>query len=309
MPALPVSLLDPMWAQFAALLPPRPVVAPTHPLGCHRRADPDRVVFEHVVAALVHGSGYERIASPGCSDARSGGGCRSGPRRDWPKRCTPWCCAQYDRMIGLDWTTWRSTAASPRRPAAARRPGRSPVDRGKQGLKRSTVTDADGVPLHLVSAGANRHDAPLLGPTLAGLGKLGPLPADATVHLDRAYDGAPPARCSTTRLRRRHRPQGRAGPAPGRPALGGRANPGWMNGYGKLRRCTEKPGRSSTSTSSSPPPSSSSAASSNAPAPATAGPPPHHPPPQVTPIAGRSETALMLEWYRTCQGRFHPTIR
>ena len=29
----------------------------------------DRVVFEHVIAALVHGSGYERIASPGCSDA------------------------------------------------------------------------------------------------------------------------------------------------------------------------------------------------------------------------------------------------
>jgi hypothetical protein len=26
------------------------------------------VVFEHVVAALVHGSGYERIATPGCSD-------------------------------------------------------------------------------------------------------------------------------------------------------------------------------------------------------------------------------------------------
>ena len=41
---------------------------PAHPLGCHRRRVRDRVVFEHVVAALVHGSGYERIASPGCSD-------------------------------------------------------------------------------------------------------------------------------------------------------------------------------------------------------------------------------------------------
>jgi hypothetical protein len=29
---------------------------------------PDRVVFDHVIAALVHGSGYERLASPGCSD-------------------------------------------------------------------------------------------------------------------------------------------------------------------------------------------------------------------------------------------------
>ncbi len=68
MPALPVSLLEPVWQQFAALVPERPVVAPTHPLGCHRSRVPDQVVFEHVVAALVHGSGYERIASPGCSD-------------------------------------------------------------------------------------------------------------------------------------------------------------------------------------------------------------------------------------------------
>ena len=43
-------------------------MSPTHPLGCHRPRIPDRVVFEHVVAALVHGSGYERIAPAGCSD-------------------------------------------------------------------------------------------------------------------------------------------------------------------------------------------------------------------------------------------------
>jgi hypothetical protein len=43
--------------------------------------------------------------------------------------------------------------------------GRSPVDRGKQGLKRSVATEARGVPLGLVSAGANRHDSPLLVPT------------------------------------------------------------------------------------------------------------------------------------------------
>jgi len=55
-------LLEPLWQQFAALLPERPIVSPTHPLGCHRRRIPDRVVFEHVIAALIHGSGYERIA-------------------------------------------------------------------------------------------------------------------------------------------------------------------------------------------------------------------------------------------------------
>src|SRR5260370_29642257 len=66
---MPSCLLEPIWVEFCALLGgERPDFDPAHPLGCHRRRVSDRVVFEHVVAALVHGSGYERIASPGCSD-------------------------------------------------------------------------------------------------------------------------------------------------------------------------------------------------------------------------------------------------
>src|SRR3712207_3043560 len=92
----------PIWQQFSALLPERPVVAPTHPLGCHRRRVPDRVVFDHVIAALVHGSGYERIATPGCSD-------RTIRRRldDWAaagvgEQVLRAALAGYDQMIGLD---------------------------------------------------------------------------------------------------------------------------------------------------------------------------------------------------------------
>ena len=68
-PAVAASLLEPIWAEFTALLPERGEFHPDHPLGCHRRCIPDRVVFEHIVEALVHGSGYERIASSACSDA------------------------------------------------------------------------------------------------------------------------------------------------------------------------------------------------------------------------------------------------
>ena len=49
--------------RFAALHQYHPAVDPTHALGHHRRIS-DRMVFEHVVASLVHGSGYERIATP-----------------------------------------------------------------------------------------------------------------------------------------------------------------------------------------------------------------------------------------------------
>jgi hypothetical protein len=89
-PAMPVSLLEPIWEQFSALLPTPPTVAPTHPLGCHRRRVPDRLVFEHVVAALVHGSGYERIAAPAARTAPSAAARASGKRRGWPRRYTPW---------------------------------------------------------------------------------------------------------------------------------------------------------------------------------------------------------------------------
>ena len=69
MPVVPSCLLEPAWVEFCALTGGEPPeFHPGHPLGCHRRRVPGRVVFEHVVAALVHGSGYERIATPGCSD-------------------------------------------------------------------------------------------------------------------------------------------------------------------------------------------------------------------------------------------------
>ncbi len=65
MPALPVSTIEPIWAQISVLLRHHPDVVSTHPLDCHRWHVPDLAVFAHVGAALVHGSGDERIATPG----------------------------------------------------------------------------------------------------------------------------------------------------------------------------------------------------------------------------------------------------
>ena len=54
MPVVPSCLLEPAWAGFCALIGgDSPEFDPGHPLGCHRRRVPGRVVFEHVVAALV----------------------------------------------------------------------------------------------------------------------------------------------------------------------------------------------------------------------------------------------------------------
>lgn len=144
MPALPVCLLGPVWEQFAVLLPAHPELAPTHTLGCHRRRVLDRVVFEHIVAALVHGSGYERIATPGCSDRTIRRRVRAWSEAGLTGHLHALALAQYDRMIGLELDVLVVDGCVTKAPCGDGRAGRSPVDRGEQGLKWSTVTDATG---------------------------------------------------------------------------------------------------------------------------------------------------------------------
>lgn len=233
--------MEPIWAQFAALLPDHPVVDPAHPLGCHRRRVPDRVVFEHVIAALVHGSGYERIATATCSDRTIRRRLRCWAELGLAETLHQLALDQYDRMIGLDLADVVVDGCITKAPGGGETAGRSPVDRGKQGLKRSTLTDATGVPLHLVAAGANRPDAPLLGPTLAGLDALGPRPGAITVHLDRGYDSRV-SRALLDDLGLTGSIARKGVPAPLQ--AGARwvveRTQSWMNDYGKLRRCTEK---------------------------------------------------------------------
>jgi transposase len=188
-PALPSWLTTPLWDQFAALLPEHGPYHPDHPLGCHRRRVADRVVFDKLAQVLVFGCGYRKIADAACSATTL---------RD---RRNQWIAAglfatlellvlgAYDRMIGLELDDLAVDGCI-KAPCGGDHAGRSPVDCGKQGRKRSTVTEARGIPLGTVAAGANRHDAPLLGPTLDTLDRLGPLPEAPTVPLDRGYDSA-----------------------------------------------------------------------------------------------------------------------
>lgn len=137
------------------------------------------------------------------------------------------------------------------------------MDRGKQGIKRSTVVDAEGIPLGTVAASANHHDSPLLGETLDALEVLGPLPEQMRVHLGRGYDS------ETTREKLRSRGFSPEISDKGKPALlqtGKRwvveRSNSWHNAYKKLVWCTEAGSASSTSGSHSPKWSSSCAGSS-----------------------------------------------
>ncbi len=188
MPAVPACLLDAVWSEFEPLLPSHPRVCPTHPLRCHRPRIPDRLVFEKIVEAAVHGSGYERIAVPGCSDRTIRRRLAEWARLGIARKVHAAALAAYDRMIGLEVADLTGDGCITKAPCGGDKEGPSPVDRRKQGMKRSVGTDGGGVPLGIVSAGANRHDSPLLDPTIGEIHQqVGDLPAHPRMHLDSGY--------------------------------------------------------------------------------------------------------------------------
>jgi transposase len=182
-PALEPYLIEPIWQQFEALLPEHRT---DHPLGCHRSRVPERIVFEKLVQVLVFGCAYERIAEESCSESTL-----RRRRDEWielgvMERLRQICLDAYDRLIGLELSEVAVDCCITKAPRGGEKAGRNPVDRGKGGLKRSMAVDAKGIPLGTITAPANRHDSPLLVPTLkAATETLGALPEEASVHLDR----------------------------------------------------------------------------------------------------------------------------
>lgn len=187
-PALPSSVIEPIWDQFSALLPERIV---SHPWGCHRPRISDRIVFDKLVQVLVFGVAYAKIADATCSASTI-----RNRRNEWInagvfEALEHLCLDAYDRLVGLELSTVTVDGCITKAPCGGEAAGPSPVDRGKQGTKRSLLTDALGVPLGCVVAPANRHDSPLLRPTLEKLARFGfDLPELITVHLDAGYDSA-----------------------------------------------------------------------------------------------------------------------
>ena len=238
MPALPPYLIEPIWEQLVVLLPKR---QRNHPLGCHRPRIPDRIVFEKLVQVLVFGCAYEKIADEGCSATTI------------RRRRDEWIVAgvldalreialeAYDRMVGLEPSELAVDSCITKAPCGGQKAGRSPVDRGKQGIKRSVVVDGRGIPLGSVTSPANRHDSPLLAPTLDAARALGLVAEGASVHLDRGYDS------DLTRERLLERGLAAEISQKGRPAplnatgrwLVERTN-SWQNAHKKLVWCTER---------------------------------------------------------------------
>ena len=241
MPALQPYLIEPIWQQFRALLPEQET---NHPLGCHRPRISDRVVFEKLVEVLVFGCAYERIADRSCSATTL-----RRRRDEWIEagvmaKLRQLALEAYDKLIGLQLSEVAVDCCITKAPCGGEKAGRNPVDRGKQGIKRSVVVDAKGIPLGAIAAPANRHDSPLLDETLDTLEVLGELPEQMSVHLDRAYD----SRSTREKLEERSllaviSEKGKPAPLQATRRWVVERTSSWHNAHKKLMWCTERCGR------------------------------------------------------------------
>jgi transposase len=240
-PALQPYLIEPIWEQFSTLLPERKT---THPLGCHRPRIPDRVVFEKLVEVLVFGCAYWRIADEGCSATTL-----RRRRDEWIEagvmgELQEMALEAYDRLLGLELADLAVDCCITKAPCGGEMTGRSLVDRGKRGIKRSMVVGACGIPLAIVIAPANRHDSPLLADTLSTLQRLGVLPDRARVNLDRAYDSyATRQKLAARGLRAEISEKGKPARVTATKRWVVERTSPWHNTHKKLVWCTERKGR------------------------------------------------------------------
>ncbi|MFF1628782.1 transposase [Streptomyces sp. NPDC058272] len=239
MPVVPASIIDPIRSEFLALLPHR---EDTHPLGCHNPRIADTVVFDKLVEVLVSGMGYERVADGTCSATTL-----RRRRDEWIEagvigHLVIAVLRAYDRLELEDLAADGCITKAPSGGECARR---SPVDRGKQGIKRSQLTDAYGIPVVTIPAKANARDHTLLPQTLDTFEtltwELEHRPQNPALSLDAGYDYQPvrvdlAERGITGRITQR----GTTVPIQTDGRWVCERTNAWMNNFGKLRRCTER---------------------------------------------------------------------
>jgi transposase len=210
-------------------------------VGLSRRRIPDRIVFDKLIQVLRFGCSYQGIADTTCSATTI-----RDRRDEW---ITLGVFAQlariareaYDRIVGLVLADIAVDGCITKAPGGGEVAGPSPVDRRKQGMKRSLLVEGYGIPLGRVLAGAQRHDSPLLAPTLDKLGELGPLPDDITVHLDAGYDSGKTRTLLNERgLRGEIAHKGEKAPIQASRRWHVERTNAWHNGFNRLQRCYER---------------------------------------------------------------------
>ena len=150
---------------------------------------PDRIIFDKLISRLVLGGAYTKHADTTVSATTL-----RARRDEWIaegvfSRLEQIVLETFDRVIGLDLEYLSVDGCCVKAPSGGDNTGPNPTDRAKSGQKRSVLIEGHGLPIGVVLAGANRHDSPLLRPTLECLSRFDFfLPETIQVDLDSGYD-------------------------------------------------------------------------------------------------------------------------
>jgi len=182
----PWEVDDALWKRVRPLVPP----APSRAKGGRPRVD-DRRVFAAIVYVLRTGAQWNAIPKELCSSSVAHARFQEWEQAGFFRKLWKAGLMEYDEVRGIDWE-WQSVdGAMTKSPFGGAATGGNPTDRGKLGVKRSLLTDADGIPLALVVDGANRHDSKLIHKTLKAIVVRRPTPTRRHLQhlcLDKGFD-------------------------------------------------------------------------------------------------------------------------
>jgi transposase len=244
--ALDPRVHDPIFATIEHLIP-EPA---RHPLGCHRRRAPDRLIMRGLLWRLVTGSSWETIEV--LLDHEVSDTTLRARRDEWIDagvfvKLLAHAFNGYERLIGINLQTLIIDASNQLAPCGGQGTGMDYKHPGRQGYKWCTAVDTNGAIVGFEIDAANRNDYKMLFPLLDQLVERDLVDDDIRVFADRGFNYPSTRDRLATEYGINHfiaPPRQRAGNRIKRSLPGIRwiveAVNSWLTNYGQLRRNTDR---------------------------------------------------------------------
>lgn len=181
-------LPDELWEHVEYLLPERK----QDPLGRGRPPKDDRVCMDAIFYVLRTGCQWKALdATVFCP-----GSTAHDRFQEWVKAgvfIKMWenGLLEYDYFQGIDWSFLSMDGSMGKAPLGGEKTGKNPTDRGKRGVKRSVLTEGNGMPVGIAVEGANCHDKKMVEATLQSIPIDRPQPTaeeSQGMCMDKGYD-------------------------------------------------------------------------------------------------------------------------
>src|SRR5205823_4426847 len=158
---------DELWEAIALLLPE---YKNTHRFGGGRPRTPDRVCMEAILFVLRTGCQWKALdATRFCPGSTAHDRFQEWVQAGVFREMWETGLMAYDDAEGIDWDWLSMDGCMTKAPLGGEKTGKNPTDRGKQGVKRSLLVEAHGIPIGVAVDGANRNDMKLTRATLESI--------------------------------------------------------------------------------------------------------------------------------------------